>query len=57
MFLKPAITVQQARRLLGKDAAPMSDDDLLNAIVLLSSIARFQLNSRGARTAYKKLGL
>ena len=43
---KPIITVKEARRLLGKDAKGLDDDQIMDMILLMSDTARAYLKKK-----------
>lgn len=53
----PVISVKEARKLLGKEAQGMDDDQVLEIVVLLTEVARAYLRKKSVKKSNKRLGL
>lgn len=54
IFVKPVVSLVEARKLLGNDAIGMTDDEILNVIDTLNLLAKDALEMARTRLRMKK---
>ena len=53
----PIISIKEARKLLGKASEQLSDDEVLEAVIILTATAKYVLNKRHVKKIQPDLGL
>jgi ribonuclease HIII len=53
----PIISVKEARRLLGKDAKDLDDDQIIEIVNSLTELAKHNIDKKGVKKSNNSLGL